>query len=152
MVSVSSSVIISSQFNASSSSLLQVGGTASFAPGASLVFFATQSGTFVVVSASRIDGSQFLSTVIEPAPGSCSATSGSTTVTQTTISIVVQVMNTCGGMSAGALAGIIVGSIVGAALVVTVLVLLVRYFQHRQDAVANRAIAAYEVNALREIR
>ncbi len=151
-VTIFSNIVVSVPFAANSSSSLTVDGTASFASGATLVFSATQSGTFVVVRAGQVVGSEFLTTVIEPGPGACSAT-GSATVTQTTISVVVQVITSCGsgGLSPGALAGIIVGSIVGVTLLVILLVLLGRYVQRRRDSSANRAIAACDIKALREM-
>ncbi len=153
VVIISADAIVSSQFSADASSQLQVAGVAVFAPGASIVFSASQPGTFVVLLAASFDGTQFLQTAVQAAPGPCAVvTSGTAVVAQNTISVTVVVGECSSGLSTGALVGIIVGSIVGAALVTAAAVLLIRHAQVRQDAAANKAIARSGLQELKGLR
>jgi hypothetical protein len=125
-----------------------VNGTVVIQPGATVVVAASVSGTVTVVTATGGIVGTFSSVT---ATGCSQVTS--VNYASSSVSVVVNVPDSCSALSTGALVGIIVGSVCGGLLLALAVVLLSRWLVNKRDTQSNReikAIALSEIKAAKQ--
>jgi hypothetical protein len=148
---IASDVVITSTAALSfgSGASLTASGSVTIQPGATILFAANVSGTYVLVRGGSLAGT-FSAVTAVPPPG-CVATEGPPQYTSTTMSVTVTIdCASGGGLSTGAIVGIAVGAAVGGILVAVAIVLLTRPAIRRHDMLAKQVIMQENHYALKQ--